>query len=47
MLKGKIKEIKMKDKIEKMENYLFTGARDRANLSAGNWNVTYRVHIRQ
>ena len=29
-----MKEIKMKNKIEKMENYLFTGARDRTVLSS-------------
>src|SRR5271168_4312040 len=35
VLKGKIKEIKMKNKIEKVRNYLFTCTRDRTNLSAG------------
>src|ERR1700678_1635304 len=33
VLKGKIKEIKMKNKIEKVRNYLFTCTRDRTNLS--------------
>jgi hypothetical protein len=33
VLKGKIKEIKMKNKIEEVQNYLFTCTRDRTNLS--------------
>ena len=46
VLKGKIKEIKIKNKIEKVRNYLFTCTRDRTNLSA--YSALYcHLHARQ